>query len=381
MQSAFMEFLNYLASNIPLFSASLVVLFIAFRNLKIHRKESLYFIAFTTIVLICSLVVQMENYSKANGRVVVGTVFAFFEFVLRPVLLFIFVLLANMEQKHSKKFNIALVVPLGLNLLVYLPALFIGVPGLSTFIYSYQLLPDGGADIVRGSFLAYFVYLVCAFYLVILVYVSMLKFRGKHRRDGLVIVLCVVIIITTIVVEYFAKRNDLLNIVCEICAMINYIFIISVNASKDALTNLYDRRTFEEDVSKYKDSVNGIIQIDMNGLKYLNDNYGHSVGDQALNEIANIFADSSNHSSMCVYRLAGDEFVVLMFQGKEEDLLDTVKMIRERMEKSKYSIALGSYFFDPNETEFNDAMKQAEQFMYIDKGNYYKVNGHNRRRE
>ena len=374
-----MRLLNFLASNIPLFSAALVVLFIAFRNLRVRKRESIYFITFTTIVLICAFIIFLEDFAKEKGYVTLGTISSFFEFILRPILLYVFVLLANMEQKRPKKFYIALFIPLALNFLVYLPALFIGVPGLSTFIFSYQLNSAGGADLVRGSFLAYFVYLVCAFYLAILSYISMMKFRGKHRQDGLVIVLCVVVIISAVVVEFVSKRNDLLNIVCEICAMINYIFIITVNASKDSLTDLYDRRTFEEDVSKYKDVINGIIQIDMNELKFLNDHYGHNAGDMALNEIASILKDSSNESLMCVYRLSGDEFIVLMFQGKEIILEDTVKLIRERMNKTDYTIALGSYYFDPTRISFEDAMKQSEQFMYIDKGNYYKISGHNRR--
>ena len=83
-----------------------------------------------------------------------------------------------------------------------------------------------------------------------------------------------------------SKRNDLLNIVCEICAAINYIFIMTVNSSRDPLTKLYDRRTYLEDVSRYKNIINGLIAIDMNELKFVNDNYGHQEGDKALATMA-----------------------------------------------------------------------------------------------
>ena len=55
--------------------------------------------------------------------------------------------------------------------------------------------------------------------------------------------------------ETLTGRNDLLNIVCDICAMVNYIHIISVTSSKDPLTNLYDRRAYYDDVARYKNSI------------------------------------------------------------------------------------------------------------------------------
>ena len=130
--------------------------------------------------------------------------------------------------------------------------------------------------------------------------------------------------------------------------MINYIFFISVNASKDPLTNLYDRRTFYEDVSKYGNDVNGIIQMDMNELKFLNDNYGHGEGDVALKFLANVFEKSLNKTFMCAYRISGDEFVILMFKGTEEQLEKSAKDIKKLLVDSNYSAAVGYYFIKDN---------------------------------
>lgn len=56
-----MDVLNYLASSVPLYSICAIMIFIAFRNLRSHRKESIYFIAFTVIVLLLSIVVFLER--------------------------------------------------------------------------------------------------------------------------------------------------------------------------------------------------------------------------------------------------------------------------------------------------------------------------------
>ena len=376
-----MDIANYFASNIPLFSISAVIVFIALRNIKIRRKESILFLVFTAIVLLLSVVVEVEDYAQLKGLVVLGTVFTSFGYISRPILLYIFVLLANMEQKRKRRFYVLCSIPLLANFIIYMFPLFFGVPGISTLVFYYKLEETGMASFNRGTFLNFFSHAISVFYLVVLFYVSTIRFHGKHRRDGLVFILCDVIILATVATEVATGRSDLLNIVCEICAMINYIFIVSVNTSRDPLTNLYDRRTFYEDVSRYKNIVNGFIQIDMNELKFLNDNYGHDRGDLALTALAETFENSINQSTMCAYRLSGDEFVILMFQGNLDQLEKTVLSIKAKIEESNYSAAIGYYFIDPKveKVTFEEAMKKAEELMYIDKAKYYKESGHDRR--
>lgn len=376
-----MEFLRYLANNIPLFSICAVMIYIAFRNLRLRRKESLYFLSFSTILVILSVIVEMEKYSQRMGYVVVGTIFTSLGYILRPSLLFIFILLANMETKRTRGFYLLTLIPLGINFIVYLIPLFMEVPVLRELIFYYEAVGDGTAKFMRGTFLNFTSHAVSLFYLGILVYVSTMRFQGKHRRDGIVLIICVAIIFVTVLTEVLAKRNDLLNVVCGICMMINYIFILSVNSSRDPLTNLYDRRTYYEDVARFKNQIKGVIQIDVNGLKNLNDNYGHDAGDKALLTIGHILENSIQNAEMCVYHLSGDEFLILMFQGKNEALEKTVSAIRLAVEETEYSIAVGYYFVNRNENIIYEvALKKAEQLMYSDKERYYQLSGNDRRR-
>lgn len=376
-----MDVFSYLANNVPLFSVCAVMIFLAVRNFKIRTKESILFLVFTTIVLYLSIVVAFEKYSQRAGEVILGTVFTSMGYIFRPVLLYIFILLTNMDQVRSKKFYLILGIPLIVNIVIYLFPFFFGVDALSKLVFYYQSNVDGTASFIRGTFLNFTSHVVSVLYLLALLYVSTRRFYGKHRRDGLVLVLCVAIIIVTVIVEMLANRNDLLNVVSEICAMINYIFIISVNSSKDPLTNLYDRRTYYEDISRYRDLVNGIVQIDMNELKFLNDNYGHEAGDVALSELADIFESSINRSTMCVYRLSGDEFLILMYQGKKESLEETVSLIKDKMSQSSYSAAIGCLYYEKSDNlSYKDALKKAEELMYQDKTNHYIESGHDRRK-
>ena len=378
-----MDISSYFVINIPLFTISIVMAFLAIRNLRVRKKESTLFLVFTAIVLVLSVVVFIEKYSQAKGLPELGTVFTAIGYILRPILLYIFVLLTNMEFKRGRGFYLMVSIPLLVNLLVYLlPIIFMKVEPLAKLIFYYQMNEDGvTASFMRGTFLNFVSHAICLFYLGVSIYVSTVRFHGKHRRDGTVIIMCVVLVLGTVIAEMVTGRNDLLNIVCEICAMVNYIFIMTINSSRDPLTNLYDRRTYLEDLSRYQDVINGVVMIDMNELKFVNDNYGHQTGDEALTSLAKIFESCIDQSIMCAYRVSGDEFTILMFQGKIEQLDEVVTKIREKMREGKYTAAIGTCFIDRKSSDitFQEALRKAEELMYVDKDKYYNVTGRARR--
>ena len=374
-----MDVSNFFASNIPLFSICLVLILISIRNFKVRKKESVYFLIFTGILLILSVVVVMEQYASVTGNIYLATIFTSIGYAARPVLILIFILLANMNEKRSIWYYRVFIGLLCINALVYVIPWFFNVPWMSTAVFHYELV-DGKAVFQYGGFLNYTSHAIALFFLVVLIYFSIASFQGKHRRDGIVLILCGLIILATVITEMVTKRTDLLNIISGICIMIDYIFIISINASRDPLTHLYDRRTYYEDLTKYQNLINGIIHLDMNELKYYNDNYGHEAGDEALVSLANIFTSSIVSKNMCAYRLSGDEFLILMFQGKKEQLDEVVNNIKEQLSTSKYSAAMGSYFIEKGvNTTFDEAMKKAEMLMYKDKNDYYIKSGHDRR--
>lgn len=375
------DILNHIISNVPLIAISVVMYFIAIRNIRIRKRESIYFIAFTTIVLFLAIIVEAEEHARNHGMVMLGTIFTSLGYIFRPLLLYIFFLLADMERKHGKLFNLLCGIPLVINFIIYQFPLFINVPGLSTIVFHYTVGDEGRLLFERGIPLNFSSHFFSAIYLGLLLYLSIAKFYGKHRRDTIILTLCAIIIVVTVVIEMIFHRHDLLNLVCAICCMINYVFIITVNSAKDPLTSLYDRRTFDEDIIRYKKIINGVIQIDMNELKYLNDHFGHEAGDIALNTLGNIFDSSINRETMCVYRLSGDEFLILMFNGSEEQLEEAVKSIRGKVADTMYSIAMGHQYIDKNSTmTFDEAMRIAEELMYIDKGKFYQSNGRDRRK-
>ena len=152
-------------------------------------------------------------------------------------------------------------------------------------------------------------------------------------------------------------------------------------AYQDQMTGLQNRSAFEEKLSLFRElPENGnfgvIITFDMNGLKRINDQYGHAKGDEAIIEFANIIKTGFEDIGNC-YRIGGDEICVIV----EKDQLMIEEAIESRMnliaDKAKeagirqgtgFTVA-GGYSKCRQDKSFSidEAYKQADQEMYLNK--------------
>ena len=95
---------------------------------------------------------------------------------------------------------------------------------------------------------------------------------------------------------------------------------VRLMATTDALTGLSNRHTFSEGLNTaYRDSIASgtsiaMLYLDLDGFKYVNDNYGHVIGDSILEQVGHSIK-SAAPSELCA-RLGGDEFAVLCTQDK-----------------------------------------------------------------
>ena len=117
----------------------------------------------------------------------------------------------------------------------------------------------------------------------------------------------------------------------------------------------------------------------MNGLKDINDTRGHSAGDEALTTIALCLTQAAKaHQS--VYRIGGDEFLVICRKNTLDDVLQLIKRIRNYVSETEYSISIGYSCTENSRKSISEMMKEADEMMYVEKASYYKVFGKDRRR-
>ena len=112
-------------------------------------------------------------------------------------------------------------------------------------------------------------------------------------------------------------------------------------ATTDPLTGLYNRRHFftlgeyEFDKARQEETLLTIIMMDINQFKLVNDNYGHSTGDQALKEIAKLLLETVRTGDIC-FRYGGDEFVILL----PKTGIDYGKAVAERIQQKIYAVPI-----------------------------------------
>ena len=112
---------------------------------------------------------------------------------------------------------------------------------------------------------------------------------------------------------------------------------------RDPLTGLYNRRFLDEFIStfvatiKRRNTKAGILMIDIDFFKQVNDVYGHNIGDEVLKGIVNAIVRSIRESDIAV-RFGGEEFLVLLQDIDEKKTLEIAERIREDVEKTEITV-------------------------------------------
>jgi len=139
----------------------------------------------------------------------------------------------------------------------------------------------------------------------------------------------------------------------------------------DQLTGLYNRRFFEAELNRLDILRNlpmSLIIADVNGLKLVNDAFGHKSGDELLRKAAEAMKSECREDEI-VARIGGDEFVILL---PKTDLNETERIVKRIQKKTSeiyvntvmLSISMGWACKDASDIEFSEVFKQAEKYMY-----------------
>ena len=139
----------------------------------------------------------------------------------------------------------------------------------------------------------------------------------------------------------------------------------------DQLTGLYNRRYFEEELARLdipEKMPLCVLIADVNGLKLINDSFGHKVGDELLVKTAKILKKACENNES-VSRIGGDEFIILipnMVQDEVENLIDRIKKNCEAESVSSVTISLsvGWELKEKIEDDIIEVFNKAEDHMY-----------------
>jgi diguanylate cyclase (GGDEF)-like protein len=159
--------------------------------------------------------------------------------------------------------------------------------------------------------------------------------------------------------------------------------ILEKNASTDPLTGLFNRKYLEQ----YLDSVIyngrqkgipcGLMMVDIDYFKLINDNYGHDIGDIAIKTISNTLTDVVSDEDI-VIRFGGEEFIVVLNNCDEDKLHSTAEKIRIAFSQQKIqagsetfskTVSIGTALFPNDSHSFWKYVKQSDIALYSAKQN------------
>lgn len=167
-----------------------------------------------------------------------------------------------------------------------------------------------------------------------------------------------------------------------------YIAFTKKQAFVDALSKIGNRAAYIERIKQINYNLPfTVIVVDINGLKTINDHYGHEVGDKCIIGVATALKNVVGVENS--YRIGGDEFVAILNDVNRNTGMDLLSAIDKSMvdynRKSttpfQIKISKGIAFYNPNDEDmFDDVFKRADEYMYNDKQKYYGNEENTRRR-
>lgn len=144
---------------------------------------------------------------------------------------------------------------------------------------------------------------------------------------------------------------------------------------EDLLTGMYNRNKFNRIRKDEYPGPLGLAVLDINGLKEVNDRFGHETGDKLIVRVSSRIRE--RFENKC-FRVGGDEFVVVEKYGSEEGFRAALELLRTGIEESGDSISIGISWRDV--PDFDAQLNEADNDMYENKRNFYTQREHDRRK-
>lgn len=164
--------------------------------------------------------------------------------------------------------------------------------------------------------------------------------------------------------------------IAVLLTLVTYFKDISAKAFTD-VTGVQDKKALEkhlQDLQERRDTLNiGIMMFDLNGLKWVNDNYGHEKGDEFIQSFASYLTRILNSDSFLA-RFGGDEFVIIQ-EHTTPEMLEAMeghlqKLIEQHNQESELPLSYAAGWEVSYKNHYylmDDLLRTADQNMYIDK--------------
>lgn len=328
-----------------------IILITSFFSKKTVIRLSILLIS----IFILSITVFMEfSVSEIANNPVARRIFIGIRYSATP---FILALLIYVLIKHQRSF---VFIPAGMLLVVDIISIFTGI----------VFKVDADNNFSRGP-LGFLPYAVCGLYMVFLIYI-LIKHSNKRAIEITPIVFLAFALSSGLIFP-FVMGPDFSKIFCSIiitALFIYYVFSILQLAKKDSLTGLLNRQAYFVETRRSFKDITAIVSLDMNGLKKINDTYGHRAGDEALITLALCFARACK-AKQSVYRMGGDEFIIVCRKTSKGEVNALIDRINKYVAETDYTCSIGYSYHEEGTIKLEDLLRESDEKMYSNKSDFY----------
>ena len=181
-----------------------------------------------------------------------------------------------------------------------------------------------------------------------------------------------VLVLTTIIILLLIVILMLLIKICALNKKIKYVDEANMwhkLAVTDDLTGIYNRNAYnlyvKESNADAKQELRWIVLFDVDNFKIINDTKGHLAGDAVLKDVAKLLLEIFSSCQYRVFRIGGDEFLVLAEGIFEDELIERLIFLKRRLEQEgEINLSKGYSLIKDNPEK---AFRYADEMLYADK--------------
>lgn len=340
----------------------------------IHRRKSkqIFFLGAFAVCLSIWMMLESRVIQLASGNLALNTQILYLSFELMPILAVRFFLSYEniAKQKYMRIiYGLGLVLFAGMNLVTMCGLCYIFEIQFLVQIYAvialaglffYALISRKEAKPAYEKRLYYSICILLASTVLELLYFCLIspEKSGMMLRLGLGVFICYLGL--SIIKEGRLLREDDME-----------RQMLSAMAYTDGLTHMKNRFAFEEEMERLRGQSDGqaaILIADINSLKAINDNFGHTQGDDAIRQVADALQKTFEDVASC-YRIGGDEFcaIAVSFNAaqleKRRDIFE--KEVTTRTTEYPLEVSVG--ISAGGAKDIDNTFRQADERMYVRK--------------